>query len=115
MLMRFTSSLAARRREGAQGATSPVTPQRYFVSNLSWRYRLKIAFLWIESENRFVRLEELTPEEKLLRSIEARDFGGEVESTWEDCSRREFEEIMKRRMLEHENGSDQPEDCEEGI
>ena len=76
---------------------------------------MKIAWVWIESENRFVRLEELTPEETLLRSIKARDFGGDVESTWEDCCRREFEESMKRRMLEHENGSDQPEDCEEGI
>ncbi len=74
---------------------------------------MKIAWVWIESEGRFCRLEELTPEEKLLRAIEAPAYGADIERTWEECTRREFDETMERRMLAQENGPDQPEESEE--
>ena len=60
-----------------------------------------------------VRFQDLTPEEILLRSIEASDYGADVASTWEACTRRECEEAMKRRMLEQENHYDEPGDREE--
>lgn len=76
---------------------------------------MKIAWVWLEPEARFVRLEQLTPEEKLLRSIEAPDYGKDIETAWEECSRREFEEAMERRMLADENGPDEPQELEEDL
>jgi len=74
---------------------------------------LKITLVWLGSESRFVRFQDLTPEEILLRSIEAPDYGADVESTWEACWRKELAETMKRRMLEQENDYDEPGDREE--
>jgi hypothetical protein len=74
--------------------------------------KIQVTWLWLESKGRFVRLEELTPEEKLLRSIEAPDYGLDIESTWEECCRRDFEEMMKGRISTDEDDSDEDENSE---
>lgn len=74
---------------------------------------MKIAWVWLDSEDRFVRLQELTPEETLLRSVEAPNYGADIETVWEECSRREFQEEMERRNYSGRNGPDQPGDVDE--
>jgi hypothetical protein len=58
-------------------------------------------------------MEELTPEEKLLRAIEAPAYGADIEKVWEECTRREFKGIMERRRLSLESDPDQAKDSEE--
>ena len=59
---------------------------------------MKIAWLWLESERRFVRLEELTPEVILLTSLFAPGYGADIDRTWEECTRRVTEEEMEKRV-----------------
>src|SRR5437867_3633861 len=53
---------------------------------------LKITWIWSDFFNKLLRLEELTPEEHLLLSVEAPNYGPEVESQWEEATRRGFED-----------------------
>jgi hypothetical protein len=69
----------------------------------------------MESEDGFCRLEELTPEEKLLRSIKAPDGGTDIEGTWEACCRREFEEMMESRMRGQKDDPDKPPNLEQSL
>src|SRR5947209_3393998 len=56
------------------------------------RRYLKITWVWSDFFNKLLRLEELTPEEHLLLSVEAPNYGPEVESQWEEATRQRFED-----------------------